>query len=516
MSSNPSRARTLAQLASWIVLLAPLAWGAHQPNSWDVDNIAPGSVLKGLSQHFGPQWYSSYGPLPYYLVALVYLPFLALFRFTGELGAPSATYPWGFSHPDVSVFLLVVLARLVTFALAMWSIVQVEREPHTDGARRPWLAPLAFTGSAAFCYYARTSNVDLFYVAWLFVAFHLAESASTRAGLAAAAAAAVCAVCSKEQAAPFAAAAIGLALWRARSLPGSALRHVLAVCAAAGLTYALLWKLPLHFDGWRSHHDFVFHVARYPRTYPLTPDGLAQMARRFVELMPVAFGWPALLGLALVFVVRPKLSGLGARAVGSALYLAGFLAPIGYIYPRFLLPLLVLVVPLALRGWEGAFARWGRIGAVRAALAVALVAAWVPGGPDLARVQLADTRVRVESWLRRLPPGTSFEIAGNPRFQARPPKGTPIEIVSPEDLSKAPRAPRRDVVLISSVDGGFFYKDPVVKAAWCDSLADSTRWRRSIAWPDQGFGSARGLIVSPIVTAYVRRGTRAEGAPPLR
>jgi len=498
----------MAWAALVLALAAPIGWGAVQPNSWDVDNIAPGSVLRGLAAGFGPGWHASYGPLPYLLTAVLYLPVLAALRLAGALGEPAAEFPYGFAHPDAAMFALILIARALTLALALglaWSLVRAHR---AAGGRRGWIVPLLLLGSPVFAYYARTSNVDMHYAFWLAAAFALAESrAATPGRLAWAAAAATAALCSKEQSAPLAVVAGGWALWRAaRGDAGPRRARAAAGVAGAALaTYVALYALPFNLEGWRAHHHFVFHVARYERAYPLTPGGLAGLAGRLVELAPVGLGWPVLLGLALAIVGRAPLAGLGPRAVAVGLYVAGFLAPVGYVYPRFLLPLLLLAVPLAARGVEAALERAaGRAWAAPLAAALAVLA--LTGAPNLARVQLTDTRLAAGAWLRaRVPPGATVEIAGNPRFQLHPPRDVRVLVTSPDSLRASPRGPRGDVVLLSGVDGAFFERDPAVRAAWYDSLAAGYEGPR-VFRPAMDPGNVRDLFVSPEVRAWVRRG----------
>lgn len=503
------------QLAAWIALLLVLAagllWGAHLPYSWDADNIAPGPVLRGLARRFGPGWSSSYGPVPYYLIAAVYVPLLALFKLSGELGTPVPEYPWGFDHPVLALGVLIVTARLVTLlvaVLAAWTLIRAAFPPESP-ARRRWIVPLLLIGSPVFVYYARTSNVDMHYFGWLALGFLLVERrASGPAAMAGAAAAAVAAVCSKEQSAPFAAVILGAALLRAGRWEGRRRAAGLAAIAlAAPAAYAAAWMLPFNLAGWRAHHDFIFNVARYDRAYPLTPEGFAALGGRLLELLPVVFGWPVLAALALAVLLRPALRGLEARAVATALYLIGFVGPVGYVYPRFLLPVLLLAVPLAARGLDLAFERAARWPGMGAPIAAAVILLGLTGGPNLAAVQLTDPRHEVSRWLAALPPGVSVEIAGNPRFQAPAPPGRPVLHTTFDTLKASPRGPRGDVVLLSSLDEAYFRRDPAVKAAFWDSLAAGAAYRPPLWFrPPRNTGNIRNLFVSPTVQAYVRRG----------
>jgi hypothetical protein len=505
----------LARAALLVVLVVPVWWGIHASAPWDVDHIAPGSVLKALAARFGPGWSSSYGPVPYELTALVYAPLLALMRLAHELGRPTGTYPWGFVHPDAAVAVLVVAARLVNLALALGVAALAAREavPRAGEAGRApaawgWLVPLLLIGSPVFVYYARTSNVDLGSLFWVWLAFALAETRTPSAARwAGAGAAAAFAVCTKEQVAPLVVAAGLTACVRAwRGDAAGALRGPRAaalVVAGAVVAYALAWELPLNLSGWLTHHRFLFETARYPRTFAATLTGFAALGARALALSPAAFGWPVLLGVPVALLTRPSLRGLGPRAAGAALYLVLFIGSVGYVYPRFLLPLLVLVLPVAARGLAEAVERWGARG--RAVLTGLVVAAALAGGPVLDVVMLRDPRLAAESWLaREAPAGALVEIAGNPHFQARVPQGLGRLVTTPDSLRERPRGPRGDIVLVSSIDAYEFQREPL-RSVYADSLRPGGPYRLArVERPPRLAALLHGLTVAPEVEVYVR------------
>ncbi len=524
MTTERGRLVPLAWAALLLVIVVPIGWGAHQPFSWDPDNIAPGSVLRAMAARFGPGWHSSYGPLPYLLTAAVYLPILFFMRLAGELGIPSATYPWGFAHPDVSIALLIIAARTINvlMALAVVTIAARERPPSLP-ARRGWLLPLLALGSATFVYYARTSNVEIAYLFWLWLGMHLAEGASTALPrLMGAGVAAAFAVCSKEQSAPIAAVILGAAAIRAfrlRRTPAGRIGATLAVIIAALAAYALAWDLPWNLQGFRAHHDFILNVARYDRTYPATAAGFLGLAANVVRLLPVALGWGILSGLALALALRVPVGGLGLRALAIGAYLVAFIAAIGYVYPRFLLPVLLIALPLAARGWNAAWNAFGRRRLLGSALAATFAALLLTGGPNLGALQLRDPRYEAERWLAaNVPAGGTVEVAGNPRFQARAPRGRTVFYTTLESIRRDHRGPRGDVVLLSTLDASYFRSDPVPRAVWWDSLAGpaAVHYRRARVFrPGAGAGLARGLFVSPTVDLYLRAepGAQATGSP---
>lgn len=502
-----SRGEWLAWAALAAVLLVPVWWGAHDSFPWDLDNLAPGSVLKGLAKGFGGGWYSSYGPLPYYLMGALYVPVLAVLKLAGELGRPAAAWPYGFRHPELEIGVLVVAARLATVACALgiaWVSARRARDDDPDAPR--WLVPLLLLGSAQFAFYGRTSNADVHALFWLFLGVVLAETARGRLSrLCAAAAASVAALCCKEQAGP-AGAVIGAAcVLQALRLPGGTgarLRAAGTVVAAAAVTYAALWQLPFNAEGWRAHHEFLWQQALYPRKYPATPAGFAGLAAATAGYVPLALGLPVLAGLAFALVRRVPLRGLGLRTAVVAVYLAGFVGRIGYVYPRFVLPLLILALPLAVRG----FAVPPR---ARPAVAALVVALGLAGGPLVSWLMLADPRLDAERWLRaNAPAGAVIEVAGNAHGNVRLPHGAPFERASEAELLERPRGPAGDLVVLSSIDADHFRRDPRVREAWWEPLhapPPEGRYRVVARFP-RPFGSfaVGDMWLGPEITIYRR------------
>jgi hypothetical protein len=479
----------LAWVALAAVLLVPVWWGADASFPWDLDNLAPGSVLKGLAAHFGHGWYSSYGPLPYYLMGAVYLPVLAAMKLLHELGRPSGAWPYGFAHPGFSILVLVVAARLTTVASALGIAWLAARRAGEEDANAPrWLVPLLLLGSSQFAYYGRTSNADVHALFWLFLAVTLAETAGeSLARLGFAAAAAVAALGCKEQSAP-AVAVLGIACaWKAWRLPGVPVQRWRAVFLtgfAAVVTYAVLWQLPFNLAGWRAHNEFLWKEALYPRTFPATVLGFLGLFGRAGSYLPFALGLPVLAGLALALARRVSLRGLGLRGWMVLAHLAGFVARIGYVYPRFLLPLLVLALPMAARGMSVP-------PRARAALAALLVVAGLTGGPLVSWLQLADPRLPAERWLgANVAAGSTVEVAGNAHGNVRVPHGYTLVRIDEDELLAKPRSPVGDVVVISSADSFYLVRRADVRARWWDVVHAADGPYRSVATFERPFGVA--------------------------
>ena len=485
--TGAGRAGGLAWLVLGLLLIVPIWWGTDASFPWESDNIAPGSVLKGMAVHFGPGWYSTYGPLPYYLTAAAYAPLLAVVKLTGELERPSSVYPFGFVHPDAAIAALVILARLVTLLFGLGTVwLAARRVVQEQGSAAAWLAPLFFLGSIQFAFYTRVSNVDVHALFWLWLAVELVERTASWRWLALGAAAAALAVCCKEQSGPMSAALVAAAAWKALRGPSGPLAgravRALGVVLAAGLAYALVWQLPWNLGGWQAHHRFLFESALGSRSFPATPAGFAALAWRCVQYLPLAFGWPVLAGLALALALRASWRGLGLRALCSAVFLVGFIGRIGYLFPRFLLPVLVLAVPLAARGVMAALRALRERRGVAWGLVAGIAFASITGTPLLTGLMLADPRLPAERWLERnVPPGATIEVAGNGHINLRVPHRYRLERVTAKTLLAAPRGPVGDVVVIGTIDTMLLRRDPQVRALWWDAVHEAPpagRYRR--------------------------------------
>jgi hypothetical protein len=462
--ANQTRERDPMQRICWLivllVLLVPIWWGTDGKDPWDLDGIAPGPTLKGMRSGFGPGWDARDGPLQYppasyYLVALTYAPALVLFKVTGELKTPSGTYPWGFTHPGLSMGVLVILARLVAVVAAIVIIRLAVADLRSRGVRCPSaLAAMLMIGSPVFVYYARTSNVDMHYLAWLWLGFAFVERRpATLQRLVWAGSAAALAFCTKEQAAPIAAVILGAAVIGAWRLPETGhskpwTRAILPLLAGT-VTYAVIWLLPLNHAGCLHHYDYLLHVAKYPRDFSMTPAGFLAFALRLVTYLPDTLGWPLILGIVSGLALSMRVQGLRLRWLALGLYLVWILGPIGYAYNRFLLPFLLVAVPIGCAGLERTADLLARRPVARGFSVVALALAVLAGGPWLGVSMLADPRYQAEQWMNgALSPGTTVLLAGNPMFLPRvPPSMQVINLRDRPDATAAAKFPENSVLV---------------------------------------------------------------------
>ena len=99
-----------------------------------------------------------------------------------------------------------------------------------------------------------------------------------------------------------------------------------------------------------------------------------------------------------------------------------------------------------------------------------------------------------------------IEVAGNPQLQARIPHDRTLLHTTEESIAIDPHGPRGDVVLVSSLDGFYFQRDPLVRESWWDPLnaASGASYRPIVFTPGPLERLVNGLPVSPEVTIYVR------------
>lgn len=505
--SWPARAAWTALL---ITLLVPIWWGGDGRFPWD-NSIAPAAVLKAIAARFGSGFFMSYGPVPYYLSAVPVAGVLAAAKLAGELGTPSSVYPWGFAHPELMMTLISVAARLVTLAMALAIVwFSVHRAPGTPLRRARWLVPLLFLGSPIFAYYARTSNVDVHYLFWLWLGVTWTEQArGDFRKLAGAAAASALAICSKEQSGPAAVVIIACAMWAAANTANAGapqrLLRAAGVAGASLLAYVVAWRLPMNLAGWRVHHEFLFSDAKYGRDFPATLAGFAQLTGHALSQLPVVLGPLMLAGVLLALLLRVSFRGLGVRALVCLGYAVGFLGVIGYCYERFLIPCYLLAIPLAARALEALLERQAQSAGRRALVVALMLGAIVFGGPATSWVMLTDPRLAAERWIREsLPPRATLEIAGNPHYQPRIPAGRTLLWTRTDSLLASPRGPVGDVVFVSSIDAYAIARERTIAHLWEQSHLEEHGYRRRIEFPLSRMARFTRGVEVPMITVHVR------------
>ena len=161
----------LAGVAALAVVLdvVGIGWGLpHPTGDWATDGLSPLGPL-ALAWHVlhAEKWWGKYPPFHFLLLALVQAPYVAWLRLRGEIGAIGAVYPYGLAHPLLALGRLALLARLVSVAMGVATVVFTAlTAAELFGLRAAVLAGLVLLSSPVTVYYAHTTNLDIPYLCW--------------------------------------------------------------------------------------------------------------------------------------------------------------------------------------------------------------------------------------------------------------------------------------------------------------------------------------------------------------
>jgi hypothetical protein len=378
------RQTAVVLLALTMLLAAGITWGLPGP-SWAPDEIDPLAVRQAISRHFAGGWHDKYPPFHFGVLALAAAPVLLAEH-------------WALLAPDVVADdVLMVQFRLVSLTMAFGCLVLVGAlGRRVTPASRRWLVILCGAIFLPFAYYAKTANLDVPYTFWLLLSFVLLADIhehGRRRDFVAFGAAAALAVATKDQAFGFYLLPGIHLVWTTRRI-----RLVALSLASAAATFLLAHNAIANPSGLLAHVGVLVGPASANyRMFPMTMTGQAELASATFQCLTLSAGWAG--GLLLV-------SGLTARQVrppvwiglAALSYYVTFLVPAGYVYDRFLLPVLLLLAPTAAAGLERLLAGVPTRASGRLlALAVVAVLVWRTVSLDVLLTR--DSRYAAEAWL---------------------------------------------------------------------------------------------------------------------
>lgn len=321
---------------------------------WRLDETPPAQLARGRAES---AWPARYPPLHRDLLVATF-------------GVARAVAPGRFTGPDAERWSLWLLGRGLTVAMALATMLlvwSVARRFASAGAAL--LAPLAWALAPPVDFLARTMNLDVPYTLWFAASLYAWLELLARRTLAWAVAFAgfgAAAILTKDQAvALYLLPALWWlgSLWReARTETGPVRatfralldRRVvvpaLVVAGAAAVAYRL----------WDGVHRLRAHVAqlfgRASDPYQLVPDtvvgqlDLVALTARNVQLATGAITLVAAAAGVVVAAADAKRRHLLTLLLFPLSYYLGFVAPAGYVYDRFLIPVVLVLaafVPLA-------------------------------------------------------------------------------------------------------------------------------------------------------------------------
>jgi len=402
-----------------------LMWGL--PNLYDFaqDSVTPVGAFAEKGFRFDQITTYRYPPFHFGLLRVAFFPLRAV-----------VSTPAFRDNPKLKGTLFIFAARLVSLVMAlgtMWFLYAAGRR--LWHGRAGLAAALTFILSPVTLYYAKNANLDMPYVFWLAATLFLYVRILQEnrrwdylwLGLAAA-----LAVCTKDQAYAFLLfmpLPIIHRLWTRptdENKPGPSRLALVGLAAAAFVVpFVLIHNILFDPVGFRRHVQMIMGPASEGwREFSAGPVGQLRLLCETVLCLMSAWT-PA--GLALVVIgLVTALRRSGPRYVELALlvpvisYHFSFPAVVGYVYPRFTLPMMLVLTLFAGHGvtwlWER---RWGTVQG--AAVAITLIAWTGLAGLSLDYVMSKYSRYDAQMWLERNVPAAARvayvgEMRDMPRF----------------------------------------------------------------------------------------------------
>ncbi len=383
-------------------------WGV--PGTWAGDELTPKPVLAALWHHFSNGWFDRYPPMQFYVLNVVFSPWLLL-KSSG----------WIHVSDNLEYATLLILARLVSIVAGAGTLVAVYFTGEDAFGKRAALLAAALTALIPlFVYYSKTANPEVPYDFWFAVSLalyvRLLGKFKTK-DVVLFAVAAVLAICTKDQAyalylpVPF---VVVYCLWRSnldagvrRPLLAAILDRRLALAAlAASALFLAIYQVPFNLAGLVSHvRDITGPGSQGYRMVEPTVAGRWSLLRLTADLDEQSLGWPlwatSMIGFAIAVTQARTRRAAVAFALVAVFYYLGFIDVILYNYDRYLLPVCViqtLFAGVALdRLWQATTRghRWWP----RAALA-GVVAYTFLYAATVDVLMVRDSRYATEQWLR--------------------------------------------------------------------------------------------------------------------
>jgi 4-amino-4-deoxy-L-arabinose transferase-like glycosyltransferase len=534
-------------LCAAAVLLPAVWWGLPVATSgitargWDVDGVAGIGVLSEMHNLIvqpRPDWYVAYPLLHYLILAVCYAPYLAYLIATGAMSSPVAAYPYGLGDPVRAFLVLGVIARAVTLAMAVGTVVAVWSIGRRLGGRAAgWLAAALCTVTVPFAFYARTSNLDVPVLFWSALALLLMiravqDGLSTRlaigigitSGLAAA---------TKDQGVATLVPALLVTFWyigRAAAPPIAPWRAIGLLIVVGVGTYAIAMGIPVRPQRTVRHLAFVLgfeqtftNLREANQLTVLRPTSVAgywSLSGDVLRAVIAAVGLPAVAAGTIGLSLRGAGQGRAVLVAALAGFLLLAIAPIHHMQYRYaLLPSLVLAVGAGLlMARLRRLASASRFGAL-APLAFAFIVLAAPalGTIDLTWQMLADARYDAGNWLaREAKPGDALTFFGRPHQLPAIPDGVRVEPLSADPAAEARlRAGEFAWVIVAAdyfADSSRTRSQMLPDSTW-RRLLDGSLGLRLVHTSSRASLLGRPLAYLPYVNPVVRIFARADAAP---
>ena len=450
---RPQHRTALLFAIAFVLLVYGLMWGL--PNLFDFaqDSVVPTGELARQGFDFEKITSHRYPPFHFLILKTLFVPVRGL------------THVAGISdNAKVAATLFILTARLVSVAMglgAMWLIFLIGRRVwgNAAGYGSAWtfiLSPLTL-------YYAKNANLDIPYVFWLacslyyYVRILQENRAKDYAWLGLFAA---LAVCTKDQAYGFILLMPIPIIYRLWKRPDEETtddsKFIPLICGAAAflLPFVVIHNLILDWAGFTKHVQTIMGPGS--EGWRLFTRGPVGQLRLLVETMlRLMDAWtPAGLVLVIIGLVvslrrRDERSPLlWALLVPLAGYHLSFLAVVGYVPTRWVLPIMLVLSLFAGRGIIWLWSKM-RVGSIPGKAMVVVLIGWVAlAGLSLCHVMENFSRYDAQKWLEDNVPASARmvymgEMRNMPRFNK------PLDPQPCEATEQALAQVRPDVVVLS-------------------------------------------------------------------
>jgi hypothetical protein len=408
---------------SFVLFAVGIWWGLPNYRTWAPDEIVPTRVVDGLRQFFSNGWYDQYPPFHFYLLSLVYAPFLLLHKLHVLDLRQLSSYT-----------ILFYLGRLLSVVMGTAVVYLVYRCGREIFDRRAALGAALITALIVpFEYYAKTINLDVPYLFWfvwsLFFLIRIMKTQRLKYYLLFAATAAI-AVCTKDQ-------AYGLYLlvplpiiyfgWKHKrqSDPHLSLvrslfdrKYLYSLLTAAGFFF-ILHNIAFNLQGFHRHFDLITGSASQDfKIFAPTLSGQVQLLGLTLRQIQGSLGWPLFLvcgaGLVLSLLEKRKSPLLLFLLVPAVSYYAFYIGLILYNYDRFNIPICIVlsffggrIVSLLMEPGRGS-------SKAKTALAVLVFGYSFFYSCSVDVLMVADSRYSVERWMKRNIPSEALIGVASP------------------------------------------------------------------------------------------------------
>jgi 4-amino-4-deoxy-L-arabinose transferase-like glycosyltransferase len=415
--------------------------------AWGSDEVAPmGPLVYAKRTFMDGLWQHKYPAFHFMVLSAAYAPFLVYLALSRQLSLShlSESWPYGLSDPTFALTILVLIARLVSAAMGTAIVGLIYLITQRLFSRSAAIfAALIVALCFPFIYYSHTSNVDIPYLFWftlgLLFYVRLLNGGRNRDYLLLGSCMAL-AVATKDQAYGLLPLLPLSLLWfrldkgqdtgqptRLRGLLASVpwCQLGLALVAFVG-TYVLAANVPNNWHGYVRHVQYITGAGpTFYQEFTNTTSGHMALLFKILSLLARSLNIPLFLACVaglLWGLVKFRRVSLALLAPALSYYLS-FLAVVLYVYPRFVLPFVVIFAVFGGKLLGDLWTAPGRLSRIARPVIAILLLYSLAHGATADWLFDHDPRYQAEEWIKRhVPPAAVIETYGPLQYLPRFPE----------------------------------------------------------------------------------------------